>query len=217
MIANNHFKNLDSFFNQFKPIIYGKKQFIIRAEDIPQGVFFLKKGFVRQYLISQDGHELTTSIYKPYDIFPLEWVLNNKVSKYHFETMTEVTVFKASKEYFLDLIKFNPEIFFKLITRLINRIDVFSERMEYLAFGQAQQRIAALLLVFSQRFGRRTQRGILIELPLTHKDIASFLGLSRETVSIEMKKLEKKEVFLHKLHKITIKNINLLKKEAVLA
>ncbi len=217
MTANRLFKNLDSFFTQFKSVFYKKRQIIIRSEDIPQGVFFLKKGYVRQFLISRDGHELTTSIYKPYDIFPLEWVLNNKVSRYHFETITEVKVSRAPREYFLQLIKSNPEIFFKLITRLINRIDVFSERMEYLAFGQAEQRIAALLLVFSERFGKKMERGILIQLPLTHKDIASFLGLSRETVSIEMKKLEKKEIFVHKLRLITIKKINLLKKEAALA
>ena len=37
---------------------YKKNQIIIMPEDEPEGVFYLKSGFVRLYLISKDGKEL---------------------------------------------------------------------------------------------------------------------------------------------------------------
>ena len=210
------FPNLDSFFARYMLITYKKRQLIIRAEDTPLGAFFLKKGYVRQYLISHEGHELTTSIYKPLDIFPLNWVLNNTPSRYHFESMTDVQILRAPKQRFLELVENQPELFFKLVSRLINRLDAFSERMEYLAFGHAGQKVAAILLILAERFGQEKEKEICIKIPLTHRDIASLLGLTRETVSIEMKKLENMGIFKQKRHTVFIKNLNLLKKEAVL-
>ena len=50
-------------------------------------------------------------------------------------------------------------------------------------------------------------------MPLAHKDIASLAGLTRETVSIEMKNLEKKGLIAYKRNQITIKDVDKFKKE----
>jgi len=52
---------------------------------------------------------------------------------------------------------------------------------------------------------------ILIHIPLTHRDIAMLVGMTRETVSIEIKKLERKGIIEYKGRSIFVKDLRKLK------
>lgn len=206
--------DLENFFSKHKHISYKKRQMIIRAGDNPLGVFFIKKGYARRFIVSKDGKELTTSLYKPFDIFSLAWAINNLQVKYYVESITPVEVYRASKNEFLDYIINRPGVSIKLISRLLNRLDAFSQRMENFAFGGARERLASMLLILADRFGKKKGDGVCIQIPLTHKDLALLLGMARETVSTEMKNLENKKIFIYSNRRIFIKDIKKLKKEA---
>jgi CRP-like cAMP-binding protein len=51
-------------------------------------------------------------------------------------------------------------------------------------------RLVALLGELSRKFGIRDSKGVIINIPLTHTDLAELLGSSRPTVTIEMNRLE---------------------------
>ncbi|MFH1186560.1 MAG: Crp/Fnr family transcriptional regulator [Candidatus Levyibacteriota bacterium] len=206
--------DLEVFFSKYKHISYKKRQMIIRAGDNPLGVFFIKKGYARRFTVSREGKELTTSIYKPLDIFSLGWVVNNSQVRYFVESITPVEVYRAPKDEFLHYIINQPGASIKLISRLLNRLDAFSQRMENFVFGGAGERVASILLILTDRFGKQKSNGICIQIPLTHKDIASLLGMARETISTEMKNLEEKKIFSYSNRKILIKNIKQLKRES---
>jgi len=48
-------QEFEAFYHQFSIRTYKKGEILIRADDNPQGVFCLKKGYVRQYIISKTG------------------------------------------------------------------------------------------------------------------------------------------------------------------
>jgi CRP/FNR family transcriptional regulator len=85
--------------------------------------------------------------------------------------------------------------------------------MELLKLGSAFQNVAYIVGLCADQFGTRTGNMVTIDLPLAHKDIASMVGLTRETVSLEMKKMEQMGVIEYKRNNITIKDINLFKKK----
>jgi len=47
-----------------------------------------------------------------------------------------------------------------------------------------------MLLEFSQKFGRKEKEGVLIELPVTREEAASYVGVTRETISRKFSKFE---------------------------
>lgn len=212
-MAETPFKKLDFFFNQFKPFFCKKHQLILRAGNTPYGIFYIRRGFARQYLISQDGKELTTIIYKPKDLFPIKWAIANSPIKSYFESMTAMELVRAPREDFLSFIRDEPEVFLQLVSRIVNRLDAILERMQYLAFGTAHVKVASLILILAERFGKKFRKKIMIQLPLTHNDIASLLGLTRETVSVEMHKFRQAKIIMYHGHQLII-NIEKLKKEA---
>src|SRR3989344_5334849 len=64
-MEKNILKKIENFLKGYKFQKYRKGEIIIRAEDEPQGVFYLEEGFVKKYIISRKGDELTLNIFKP--------------------------------------------------------------------------------------------------------------------------------------------------------
>lgn len=210
-------RKLKLFFEKHGVISYKKREIILHAEDTPSGVFYVKKGCVKLYALSKEGEELDLILFKAGNIFPLMWSINNTPNKYHLEAMTNVEMWRVPRENFLEFIKSNPDVLFELFTRLLFRFGGLLERMEHLVFGNAYQKAASILLILSQRFGKKINGEIVIQIPLAHKDIASLLGITRETATLELGKLERKGLIKITSKIITIKNPDKLKSESLLS
>lgn len=188
---------------------------IIRAGESPSGVFYLKKGFTRLFSVSKSGEEFSLIIFKKGDLFPLIWAINNPPNSYFLEAMTPCELLRAPRNSFMDFVKGDPELYFEVTSRVLVRFGALLRRMEYMAFGDAYSKISAILLICAERFGKKKGKKVIIEVPLTHHDVASLVGVTRETASIELKKMETKGLISHKGHLIAIKNIENLKKESL--
>lgn len=213
---NTPIEKLEEFFSQFKKYHYKKGEVILRAGDTPQGVYFIDKGYVRDYSISKDGEELTLIIFKPEDFFPMQWVFNNRINQHYFEAMSAVDIWRCPKEDFIKFIEENPEIFFELTSHIMTRLGGIMQRMEYLAFGNAYEKVASILVICAERFGKEEKGETVIQVILSHRDIANLLGLTRETASIEIKKLERKNLIAYQGRQLVVKDMSGLKKESIL-
>lgn len=65
---------------------------------------------------------------------------------------------------------------------------------EALVTRSAIQRLAAVLLELAQAFGVRDSRGTIINLRLTHKELAGLIGATRETVSFAVSDLRQQSL-----------------------
>ncbi|MBI2405490.1 Crp/Fnr family transcriptional regulator [Candidatus Microgenomates bacterium] len=210
-------EKLNEFFAQFPPLRYKKRETILRAGEVPQGLHFLESGYVRLHALSEDGEELTLVIYKPGDFFPVVWTFyGGGPSIYYFETLTPVLMRRASREPFLEFIQANPDVFMLVTQRVISRFQISLRRMEYLTFGNASARLASVLLVHAKEIGVERDGGIEFQIPLTHKDLANLVGMTRETMSIELKRFERAGLIGHIDHRLVIKDKEGLEKEAIL-
>ena len=208
-------QKLNNFFSKFKKYYYKKSEVILHGGDAPQGVYFISKGYVRDYSISTKGEELTLIVFKPEDFFPMSWVFNDKPNFHYFEAIVAVELWRCSKEDFITFLKANPEVFLELTSHIVLRLGGIMQRMEYLAFGNAHEKVASLLLILAERFGKKEGRNVVIRVPFTHRDIAMFLGLARETASIELKKLERKRLIAYHKKLLVVKNMGKLRAESL--
>lgn len=203
---------LDDFFSNFKHQIYKKGEILIRADDDPSGIFYLKKGIVRQYSISKDGEEQTLNLYKPLAFFPLMWAINNIPNTYYFEAVTDIEIHKAPKDSVIEFLKKEPDIMYDLISRLYRGMSGLLSRIEYLQSGDAYTKVIFAILNASYRFGEKKENSS-IELSITHREISSLTGLTKETISRESAKLEKKDLIINTNHLVIIKDIHKLENE----
>lgn len=206
---------LDNFFSDFKKQNFRAKEIIIRAEEEPQGVYYLTGGMVKMYAISSRGEELVINIFRPASFFPMAWVLNNSTSHYYFEAISPVTVWKAPKDEFLKFVKSQPEILFDLVKRIYAGLEGYFSRMEYLMSGNARSKLIMEILIYAKRFGKKEGNTVTVDVKLTEKDLASQSGMTRETVSREMGKLKQKGILSYQKNILVIKDLYELENQLI--
>lgn len=186
---------------------------LIRADDDPQGIFYLKDGYVRQYTISKAGFELTLHILKPISYFPMVWAVNGTPNVYYFEALTPVEVGRAPRSQVVGFIKDKPTIIFALMSELLEDYAESLTRIEHLVFSDAYRRVISVLLYIAKHFGEEHDGGAIVYHRFTQQDIATLVGVARETASNELTKLEKKGLIKYIDHSILFENVKALELE----
>ena len=208
-------KKLETFFLQFKHLKYKKGEILIRADDNPSGIFYLVSGTVRKYAISKKGDELVVNVFKPISFFPMSWAMNNEYNEYFYDALTPVEIYRAPKEPVLEFIKANPDILYDLMSRVYRGTDGLLRKMTYLMAGNAYTKLITELIIHAKRFGKKIEKSEKIEVTISEKELATQSGITRETVSREMKELKDKGLVTFNKNVLTINNIEDLESELV--
>lgn len=215
-MKNNNSNDLVSLFMKQRPRSYKKGQIIIRPDDTSVGVYYLEKGYVKVYSLTEHGEQKNHIIYKAGDIFPLVASFNPTKRSVFFETIDNAVLRVLEKEYFFNIIKADAKILFQVMKKITELTRVYVERIDGLEYTKANSRIIDHLLFLADHFGKRKGKKILIEVPVTHKDIADSTAISRETVSRELEALKRKKLINNKSKYIFINDIKKLEKELAL-
>lgn len=206
-------QKVKNFFSAFKPYSYKKNEMIIRSGDSISQIYYLKKGYVRQYLLTADGEDITMHIFKPFSFFPIMLVMSNTENKYYFETITTARVFTAPKAAVLDFLKKEPDVLFDLTSRMSSGIVGLLNKIENTVFKNSHYKVTSLLVYLAKHFGKKQKDSIRIDLPITHAGLANWIGLQRETVSRKIELLKKKGYLANKNQSLVIHNIKKLEEE----
>lgn len=191
---------------------FAKEETIINGLDEPAGVYLIKKGFVKAYSVSQDGHINLLLIHEAGEFIPLPWALDGAhTTGLYYEAMNDVTILRASKDKLRSAMGNNTWLSQEVLKQAVNIITVYTQRIQTLEFRSARGRIIAELLSLAERFGNVAGVQIIINAPITHQDIADSINMTRETASRALELLFKEGLLGQKDHLFTIQNLPKLK------
>lgn len=206
-------KKLVSFFRAGTLIKYKKGEIILRPEDTPLGVHLVESGFIKSYSISKTGQVSIRVIKKKGDILPIVWSLTGKMRDIYMESMDDVTLYRVSRSDFNKFMEDNPDITKHVVNEMVKLYIIYDLRIGNLQYRYAYDRIIAQLLLLSDQFGEKQGKNIMIDLPIRHSDIADLINATRETVSRELAKMERKKLIKCQNRKIVIKSQSALESE----
>lgn len=191
---------------------FRKGDFIVRPGDPPPGVFYINQGLVKAYDITKYDEENLLIIRRQDEIFPLIWAVTGEEHHIIYKALAPTTTWRVSREDFMDFISTTPSALAPLLDMTMEMYRLHGERILNLEYRSVRERIISFLLTMSERFGRETASGILIEVPLRHQDIASSVNATRETTSRELSALERKGLLENKQSFTLLKDLEALRK-----
>lgn len=204
---------LNSFFSNFEKIHYPKGKTIIYSTDPIKYIYYIRKGFIKEYLDTLQGNEIIFNIFKPNSYIPISIFLSNTQNRYHFKAIQDVVVNRVPVDDVLEFVKSNADVSFDLSTRLSKGLSGLLLKIETLMFNNAYTKVVYFLIYLGQNYSKSDGNTLNIILPMSHTEIDSWIGVQRETVSRQIEKLEKKGIIGYKNHLIVIKDLNRLKNE----
>jgi CRP-like cAMP-binding protein len=207
-------KQLITFFNKYKLIKYKKGQIIFKPGEKLPGILFDKSGYFRVYTMSKDGKEITLPMLKPMFFCSMVDSLLNKENKYYIEAISPVELWLASEKEFMEFIKSDSDLYDKLTKVMLTDFIDLTNNVSQLIFGDAYTKIAGLVYSMSEKFGETKNKDTTIGFNTPHRMLASMTGLTRETVTLQLLRLQKEGFLYSKGRKIVVRDMNKLKEIA---
>ena len=164
-------------------ITYKKGTEIYGEREPAEHVYQVKVGAVRTYKLLTDGRRQIGAFHLVGDIFGLE---NGNEHRFTAEAVVKTTL-RQIKRQSLDLVaESDPAVRRNLLSMTTSNLEHAENHMLLLGRKNALERVVAFLLEMDERV---TATGI-IALPMGRLDIADYLGITLETVSRALSRLQ---------------------------
>ncbi|MFO7152017.1 MAG: Crp/Fnr family transcriptional regulator [Bacillota bacterium] len=184
-----------------------KKGTVIFFEGDPgDALYFVESGKVKVYKSDDEGREYILHIFGEGDVFAETVFLGGNTYPATAEAVEDSVVGFIKNEDLEELIRSNPDLSLKIIKIMASRLRDSQEKIKNLALKDTYDRTACLLHKISLESGRRTPRGIEIELPVTRQELAALVGTSRETVTRILSQMKKEGIIDIDRQKIIVLN-----------
>ena len=183
---------------------FGPKDTIFTPGDPDDQLYFLLSGTVRLYKIYGDYKEATTALLKDGGVFGKLNLVEGRWQDVFAEAVTQARVAGVQKASLERVIKSDPAFALKLFSSLSERLRQSDEVIESLLHREVSCRLGTLLLNLSERFGEDNGAGRLIDVRLTHQDLANMIASTREAVSKVMSEFQRDGVVESRNRRIAI-------------
>ncbi len=186
---------------------FRRNETILNEDDSINYLYLIISGKLKVTQISDEGHEHILAIRKKGDFYGEMALLDGKTSPATIIGITEGRIGLIPKEPFLKIIMTNSLVKDHIISLLCMRLRQAWLQIRAMSFEDAGHRIRFTLQELGEKFGIQDHRGTIIDLDVTHQNIANLSATSRETVTRFLSmaaKSEEIEVLANK--KILLKN-----------
>jgi CRP-like cAMP-binding protein len=188
-----------------------KEETIINGYDEPDGVYLIKEGFVKSCSVSQDGHGNLLSIHEVGEFIPLPWALDGAhTTGLSYVAMTNVVMLRVPKDRLRTAMGTNTWLSQEVLRQAVNIITVYTQRIQTLEFRSARGRIVSELLSLAERFGKPHGAEVIIDVPITHQDLADSINMNRETASRAIEILIQERLISQDDHVLKVRNLSAL-------
>lgn len=167
---------------------YAPRESIFHPVRAPRHVYLLEEGLVRIFRLSPAGDELTMGYVRPGEVFGEVSIITERARTSFAQAARHSTILEIPRDVFLKAIRSSRPLY-EITKRIGLRLIRCQSRAEDLVFCEVRARLARLLLRLAEDFGRRTDQGFAVGLPLTGQEIATLIGATRQTVSPALRDL----------------------------
>lgn len=206
----NHLDNdkLDEIMHTIKTAHYEKGETLYRAGQQSDSLYIVSKGKVRIYRLSESGKEQLLRILQPGDFTGELALFRQSVHESFADAMEDTAVCMITRDDLQRFLMKYPTIAIQILTEFSNRLDESEKQAARVATERVETRIALYLAECVE-----DQDGSLnITLPMSRKDLASYLGTTPETVSRKLTELENQGY----IRQMTGRNIQVLDLDGLL-
>jgi len=208
-------KRLISFFEKHELRSYRSGEIIVKPGEKFPGLVFLKSGYVKVYTLSKDDKEIVLQIFKPLFYFSLIYAMTRRKNRYYFEAIGPVEMWVAPKKEAIKFIRSDCLTCSVLMKAIMGAFLDLNVNVEQLISGNAYSKVANFIASTVGKHGAKEDSTVRIKFPVTHKMIASMTGLTRETVTLQLLKMEKQKIIDNEGKRITVIDFKKLEEASV--
>ena len=170
---------------------YKANEAVFAQEEIAASVYNLLEGVMRLYKLLPDGRRQIVGFALPGDFLGMAAGDRHGFSA---DAVGPVVVCRFSRNSFVRFIDHRPNVLRRINEFAASELSQARDQMVLLGRRSAEEKIATFLIGWRERLARLGPVSGQVPLPMGRQDIADYLGLTIETVSRTLTKLERDRV-----------------------
>lgn len=188
-----------------------KKSTVFLEGSAKEAVYFIRSGLVKTYKTDEHGHEQIVSFLKSGDLFPHTGFFNQNPYPATAEAIVDTQLLAIPVRTFEQLMISTPSIAVKMMRVMGDKIRELQEKLQVLSGQDVKHRALTFLLQLAEQHGKPQEGAIMINLPMTHQEIATSVGTTRETINRLLNQLSKEALLELDRNRIVILDLEALK------
>lgn len=163
---------------------YNRGSVIFQEGDPGEAAYFVCTGRVKIYRLSAEGTEQLKGLFGPGQPFGLVTALDSSPYPASAEAVEDSLVWSIKSEHLQCVLTSRPEVSVGVMKEVGSRLRQAHGRVHSLVAHSVPQRVAEYLLDQARQQGQSGQTGpVQIRVTMTHQELGSYLGASRESVT----------------------------------
>lgn len=196
MVHNSAFTPNSIFFGQLfntDVIEELKKGSSLPFSSNSESIIYIVDGYVAEQAIGGVNDLTTYAIYGPNDLILSSLLHQARENEPSYTAITDCNYVVRDAEMLFSSSERSGISHILVLKQLLHQLDLSYARTQTLALKYADDRVIYRLLFLADRFGKTNQSGsVKLQLPLTHRLLASTINLSRERVTKALRNLQAK-------------------------
>ncbi|MCI0458207.1 MAG: Crp/Fnr family transcriptional regulator [Gemmataceae bacterium] len=185
-------------------LTFKRRSLIYSSTEPGQSVMILASGRVKIKDITQEGKETILAFIEEGEIFGELALLDSQPRGEFAEAVEDSQVLVIPREELLWLMEQRTDVSLS-VTKLVGlRRRRIENRLRNVLFLPSRERMVRLLLELVESHGERRGNACEIRLPLSHQDLASLIGLTREMVTRVLGELQAEGLVEIRRRRITV-------------
>lgn len=186
---------------------YQKGEALFSAGDPANVLYIVHSGMIKIFRITASGKEQLIRVIGPGDFIGVSKLFNpNNQQENYAEIIKDAEVCILNGDILNDLLIQNPSIGLKLLSEMSERLSISEKQTTYISTEHIGSRLALYLADLATNPNH--QENVEVDLGITRKDLASYLGTTPESISRKFKELEEnglitqksgKKIVIHKV------------------
>lgn len=167
---------------------------IYLPRDMAESVLVVASGRIRLFSVTPDGKEVLLAFVEPGELFGELALIGSEVREEFAQAAAQSTVVAIPKDAIETVLLRNARLSMS-VTRYVGlRRRSLERRLKNLMFRSNRERLLGLLRELLEQYGRPIVEGILIDIRLSHQDLASLIGITRESVTLTLGELQNERI-----------------------
>ncbi len=178
--------------------------------DRHTGVWIIESGRIRTYYAGPSGREITLAYWTPGHFVGGPEVFGGGRHIWSGDAMETTNLLFVSGASLRALIAKSPGVALSIIDGLVAKGKCYSALVQMLGTRSVSERLEHLLVILANTQGKEVDGALVIDRTITHEQLASIVGATRQWVTMSLEKLQKRGVLEMSRKRIVIHDIGTL-------
>jgi CRP/FNR family cyclic AMP-dependent transcriptional regulator len=170
---------------------FKKNEVILREEDTNEYMYIILDGEAKVVNTNEKEKDILITMHRSGDFFGELSLIDGKTVPATVIAAKDSITAIISKKDFYSLLFSQSKVIENLLQILCSTFRDSLKKIQMLNIKNAAQRVKMLFLMLSETHGEKTDGGTILNIRLLHQDIAGMTGLTRETVTRVLDKLQR--------------------------